>query len=74
MDLEVACFNCKYTYQQAHRLLGHTNEEYTRKTTKHLNWDILGKWKIKCEGCGIGRGKQKNLEEGTDAPKEIGDM
>ena len=29
-DFEVSCFNCRYTYQQAHRLLGHTNEEYTR--------------------------------------------
>ena len=25
-DFEVSCFNCKYTYQQAHRLFGHTNK------------------------------------------------
>mmetsp|Transcript_16953 Transcript_16953/g.18308 ORF Transcript_16953/g.18308 Transcript_16953/m.18308 type:complete len:113 (-) Transcript_16953:85-423(-) len=58
---EVSCFNCKYTYQQAHQLLGHTNEEFTRVTAKYLNWDVKGKWKVKCEGCGIGRAQQKNL-------------
>ena len=71
---EIVCLNCKYTYRQAHRLLGHTNEEFTRATAKHLKWDVKGKWKEKCEGCAIGRARQKNLGEGTDKPKEIGDM
>ena len=73
-DFEVSCFNCKYTYQQAHRLLGRTNKEYTQKTAKHLNWDVKEVWNIKCEGCGIGRVKQKNLGSGTDSPENIGDM
>ena len=46
---EISCFNCKYTYQQAHRLFGHTNEEFTRATAKYLNWDMKGKWKVQCE-------------------------
>ena len=71
---EISCFSCKYTYQQAHKLLGHTNEEFTRATAKHLNWDVKGKWKVKCEGCGIGHARQKNLGEGTDKPEKIGDM
>ena len=54
--------------------MGHTNKEYTRKTAKHLNWDVKGIWNIKCEGCGIGRVNQKNLGSGTDSPENIGDM
>ena len=38
------------------------------------NWDVKGEWKIKCEGCSIGKGKQKNLGEGVDAPENIGNM
>ena len=54
--------------------MGHTNKEYTRNPAKHLNWDVRGEWKIKCEGCGRGRGDKKYFGEGTNAPKEIGDM
>ena len=54
--------------------MGHTNEEYTRKTAKHLNWDVKGVWNIRCDGCGIGKVKQKNLGSGTDSPENIGDM
>ena len=66
---EMACFSCKYTYYQAHKLLGHTNEQYTCDTAKHLGWNVKGKWKEKCEACGIGRARQKNLVDGTDNPK-----
>ena len=74
IEHEISCFDCKYTYRQAHRLLSHANEEYTRATAKHLNWDVKGKWKEKCEGCGISCAQQKKLSDGGDKPKEVGDM
>ena len=66
---EMACFSCKYTYYQVHKLLGHTNEIYTRDTAEHLGWNVKGKWRKNCEACGIGRARQKNLGTGTDNPK-----
>ena len=61
-------------YQQAHQLLGHTYGEITPATAKYLNWDMNGKWKVQCEGCGIGHARQNNLSNGTNKPQKIGDM
>ena len=73
---EISCFTaqCKYTYTQANRLFGHANEEFTRDSAKHLKWNIKGQLREKCEGSGIGRARQKNLGEGADKPKKVGDM
>ena len=40
---EISCFNYKYLYKQAHKLLGHANKEYTCAIAKYLKWNVKGK-------------------------------
>ena len=63
MEHKIDCFSYKYTYQQTRQLLRYTNEEYTQGTTKHKKWNVKGARKIKCEGCGLEKGKQKNKNQ-----------
>jgi hypothetical protein len=45
---------------KAHSLLGHQSEDATRKTAKHLGWDITRGSLKACLPCTIGKAKQKN--------------
>ena len=73
---EIVCFTCTYTVRQTHRLFGHMNEEYTRKTAKQLGYTLTkGGLKVeKCESCAIGGARQKNLGPGGDPPTAIGEL
>jgi hypothetical protein len=45
---------------KAHSLLGHQSEDATRKTAKHLGWDITRGSLKACLPCTTGKAKQKN--------------
>jgi hypothetical protein len=54
---------------EAHRELGHMNENMTRKAAAELGWTITrGTMKV-CESCAIGKAKQKNVHS-KDVPNE----
>jgi hypothetical protein len=48
--------------EKAHRLLGHQSEDATRKTAKHLGWNITSGTVQTCLPCTIGKAKQKNTQ------------
>ena len=52
--------------KKAHELLGHMNEEMTRKAAKHLGWEITKGTMKTCESCAIGKAKQKNVPKKSD--------
>jgi hypothetical protein len=54
---------------KAHGLLGHVNEESTRKTAKELGW-VLTRGKLKpCLHCAKAKAKQKNVCKASETPK-----
>ena len=64
MNTEVAFINLSVNIHQAHQMLGHMNEAYTRETAKYLGWEIKRGTLGKCESCVIGKARQKNLGGG----------
>eukprot|EP00957_Ditylum_brightwellii_P155445 11832200-Ditylum_brightwellii.AAC.1 len=40
-----------------HKLLGHTDEDQTRHTAKHLGWEITSSGFKLCEACAVGKAK-----------------
>ncbi len=56
-----------------HQLLGHPSEEITRATGLKLGLQIKGAMNH-CEGCGLGKMRQKNInKEQVPRGKEVGD-
>ena len=56
-----------------HQLLGHSSEEITRATGVKLGVQMRGVMNH-CEGCGLGKIKQKNVsKEQVQRAKEVGD-
>lgn len=51
----------KMNVSQAHRKLGHMNEEMTRKTAKELEIVVTQGGLGPCDSCAAGKAKQKNL-------------
>jgi len=51
----------KLIMQQAHSLLGHSNEEATCKSAKALGWDLKPGSLQPCEACTAAKAKQKNV-------------
>lgn len=51
----------KISVLKAHQLLGHINEEATRKTAKILGWDLKPGSLGVCESCTVAKAKQKNV-------------
>jgi len=51
----------KMTVQQAHSLLGHSNEEATHKSAKALGWDLKPGDLQPCAACAAAKAKQKNV-------------
>ena len=49
------------TLLKAHALLGHPNMEYTKKTARHLGWELTELGDDKCQSCAEGKAKQKNV-------------
>jgi len=49
----------KLTVQQAHSLLGHSNEEAMCKSAKALGWDLKPGGLQPCEACAAAKAKQK---------------
>ena len=47
-------------YSKAHALLGHNNEEMTRKIANYLDWELTKAATNPCEPCTIAKYKQKN--------------
>ena len=47
--------------KKAHGLLGHLNEDATRKSALHLGWTITRGLLKTCEPCSIAKARQKNL-------------
>eukprot|EP00957_Ditylum_brightwellii_P064709 4911182-Ditylum_brightwellii.AAC.1 len=59
----------KVNVNKAHALLGHSNEERTRMTAKHLGW-IITRGKMKpCESCTVGKARQKNAKKQSNHEK-----
>ena len=59
----------KMNIQKAHELLGHGDEESTRKTAQELGW-ILTRGTLKpCLYCAKAKAKQKNVCKESTAPK-----
>ena len=59
----------KMNIQKAHNLLGHGNEEATRKSAQQLGW-VLTRGKLKpCEHCAKAKSKHKNVCKESTAPK-----
>ena len=59
--------------KKAHGLLGHSNENATRKTAKALGWSLSWGELGVCEACAEAKAKQKNLparDENTSNAKE----
>ena len=53
---------------KAHRQLGHCSEANTRAAAKALNWYITRGALKPCQACTIGKARQKNLPQLSDAP------
>ena len=53
----------------AHEKLGHMSEEITRKTARTLGWPITRGSLKTCEPCALGKSKQKNVPQVSEAPK-----
>eukprot|EP00957_Ditylum_brightwellii_P037712 2852434-Ditylum_brightwellii.AAC.1 len=56
-DAAVMCVNVN----RMHELLGHTDEDQTRRTAKHLGWEVTCGGFKPCESCTVGKAKQKNM-------------
>jgi hypothetical protein len=56
----------KLNIGRAHELLGHMGEDMTRKTAKHLGWQITRGTLQTCESCAIGKAKQRNVPKISD--------
>ncbi len=70
-DVCVVCTDVgtKMNIQEAHELLGHDDEESTRKTALELSW-ILSQGMLKpCLHCAKAKAKQKNVCKESTAPK-----
>ena len=52
----------------AHALLGHCNEDATRKTAKHLGWELTSGSKP-CQSCAEAKAKQKNMVKSSSGGK-----
>ena len=55
--------------QKAHGLLGHGDEESTRRTAKHLNWVITRGKLPPCVHCAKAKAKQKNVCKDSTSEK-----
>jgi hypothetical protein len=58
---EMAMTNIRMDILQAHRRLGHMNEDTTRKTAKELGWEIDPGSLQPCEACAVAKAQQKNV-------------
>ena len=56
----------KKTVQQAHDLLGHCNEDATRKAAKELGWELVPGGMKTCEACAAAKAKQKNVPKESE--------
>ena len=59
----------KMSIEKAHRLLGHLNEEETRRTAKALGWELTRGTLKPCDGCTKGKAKQRNVPKVSDHVK-----
>jgi hypothetical protein len=53
--------NIRMNILQAHRRLGHSNEDTTRKIDRSLGWDITRGSLDTCEACAVAKAQQKNV-------------
>jgi hypothetical protein len=58
---ELSMTNIRMDILQAHRRLGHMNEDTTRKTAKELGWEIDPGSLQPCEACAVAKAQQKNV-------------
>jgi hypothetical protein len=63
-EIAAPALKLSMSMDKAHRLLGHISEETTRKTAKHLGWEIEKGTLNPCVSCTIGKAKQKNTAKG----------
>ena len=56
----------RLTVLQAHRRLGHCNEETTRKVAKNLGWNLVPGGLDVCEACTMAKAKQKNVVKASE--------
>ena len=68
VDAMNASVTAKMPYEKAHSLLGHCNEDTTRKIAKLLGWELKPKT-TQCQSCAEGKAKQKNLPQVADGVK-----
>jgi hypothetical protein len=74
-ELEAEVSLTSISINKAHSLLGHMNEEYTRKSANYLGWTITRGSLGKCESCAIGKARQKNIGKGdANPPTCIGEL
>ena len=60
----------KMNIEQAHSLLGHINEDATRRTAHQLGWTLTRGSSKPCEYCAQAKAKQKNVNKRSNHPKE----
>jgi hypothetical protein len=65
-EVAAPAFPINMSIEKAHRLLGHQSEEATRKTAKHLGWNITKGALPVCLSCTIGKAKQKNTVKSSE--------
>jgi len=61
-DNEVSTATLDVSKDKAHKLLGHSNEESTIKSAKHLGWKLMGTMS-KCNSCMVAKAKQKSVPQ-----------
>jgi len=60
----------KMGIERAHSLLGHINEDATRRTAHQLGWTLTRGSSKPCEHCAQAKAKQKNVNKRSNHPKE----
>jgi hypothetical protein len=55
----------KMGIERAHSLLGHINEDATRRTAHQLGWTLTRGSSKPCEHCAQAKAKQKNVNKGA---------
>ena len=72
-DVEVTCASTetgtRMNVTRAHALLGHMNEEDTRRIAKELGWTITRGKLSPCEHCLVSKARQKNVAKVSTADK-----
>ena len=60
----------RMSIDEAHALLGHRDENYTRLTAKELGWVMTPGKLVPCEHCAKAKARQKNVVKSSESESE----